>query len=414
MMLNFERKTLIFLFVYCSFAFTFNELLSLFIPKLFYRGIYIVILLLCLLIITIGQKGILFFRKIDLLVAFYFLYMICRWLTQLASENYTSATFTSALQSCIPVLFYFVAIYLTQENANKIEYAFSWFATISIIMGFLNSRLHFLPSVGSFSGNLLAYVGTSGAVSVRGYSMGGSALVTGYISALLVGFSLGNENWKKSRKWLFFLVGWGGIASSLSRGAIAMLIIMLIYYSISKFEANKHLIRKKNVQRFLAIFIFFCFIFVMNINRITNSALWGRLIGLNISDNAARSGDQRNALIQAFKTPIFGRGFGFTGYQASLEGISNGINTESYFLSLLIGLGIVGSFLFTLILVYSLYFAAKTIKAKGQNVSEMYKYGSIIFGIGAWSIMYILLDADLNAIFFWYCIGRVMNNNFDE
>lgn len=406
------RRINIFLWAYCSFIFTFNEMISLFVSKTIYRGLYVLVILACLFLIIVSQEGKAYFRKIDMLVLIYLVYIIARWISQYVTGSITAATNTSTMQAFVPVTTYFLAIYIDNDDADKVEKLFSFFASISIIMGFLNSRIHFLPNVGSFSGELLAYVGTNGAVSVRGYSMGGSALVTGYISTLLVGFSLDRP--QKLSKWIYILIGLFGIASSLSRGAVGMLLIMCLFYLMSRYVANRHGVSKRRIQMCLIILILFFLVLIFNWNRVINSAIIARLFGLGVSDNSGRANYQINAFMESLNTPIFGRGFGFTGYQAAISGVTTGVNTESYFLSLMVGIGGVGTFLFIAVLVSGLKKSINIIHKYDEKNSNMYKYGAIIFGITAWSVMYILLEADLNAVFYWYCLGRIMNLKSDS
>lgn len=123
--------------IYCSFILAFNETLGLFIPRVLYRGIYIALLFLIILIIIYDQKGKITFRNIDKVVLLYIDYILMRWIIQLVMGNTSQVTNTAALQAIIPISTYFLAIHLDEWQSEKIEKCFSIFVCISIILGFI-------------------------------------------------------------------------------------------------------------------------------------------------------------------------------------------------------------------------------------------------------------------------------------
>lgn len=392
--------------IYCSFILTFNEMLGLFIPRVLYRGIYIVLLLLILFIIVFDQKGKITFRRIDKAVLLYFGYVFLRWLIQLVLGNVSQATNTAALQAFIPMLTFFLAIYLNEDQSEKIENWFSIFVSISIILGLIDGRIHFLPQIGIFAGGLYAATG-NGTFSLRAYSMSGNALVTGFIAILVVGFCLQKKD--KRHNVVYIIIGMIGVFASLSRGALSALVLVLVSFFILKLMENEYSVKRNTLIILGLLACAFILYITINWSEIVNSSFWGRFINVGFSNaegsNSARDIFHDDAL-KAFKEKIiFGRGFGFTGYQAVQNSVSNMINTESYFLSLGISCGIIGIFLFSVIFIEAI--VETFIYSKSRINNTLIKYGAIVIGMIAWSFMYILLESDLNAIFLWYCIGRI-------
>lgn len=397
-----RKKSRILIWIYCTFLLTFNEFLGIFLSKSIFRGLYAALFILIIIKKLISKKWVISLkRSTDKIVIIYFLYILFRYILQIMFGKTSSITSLSFVQTFLPILAYFLAKDLSLDETGKIESIFCIFASISILLGLIDSYIHFLPDVGSFEGGLYANIGTS--VYTRSYSLAGNALITGFIGTLSICFANSLQN--KPLRYTSILIGLYGVLGSLSRGAFSMLLIYLVSYLVCKFIKNKQQINKRKLFSIVIISLIFIIALITNYNRIISSPFFGRFIkvGISINDgsNKIRSNFQNNAISVISKSPIFGIGFGFAGYQAILNNVNSAINTESYILSLTISTGLIGSILFLLIALKSIIESLKNI-----DHNNNYKYGCIIMGIIFWSFMYIILESDLNAIFYWYCICR--------
>lgn len=391
--------------IYCALLVTFNELIGLFVPKSAMRAGYIFLMLLFFANILYKKKFKISVSRLDITVLTYIIYIFFRGVFQIISGNAITGTIMTWAQNLIPVLSYFIARNLKIQEREKIEYLFASFSAISVIAGFLNSKFGFLPMVGAFAGGLYADVG-SGLIVARGYSMAGIALITGFIC----GFSLCcllNLNIARPKKMLLFAINFAGCLYSLSRGALAFVMIsFLLYFAILLPQKWQHISRKKAF--IIAVcFATIIFIFLLNIDKIVNSSVFRRFVMVGVSktegSNHLRTQYQYEAFKAFMKHPLLGIGYGFTGYQAVSEGVKNTINTESYILSLSISAGSIGLLLFLTIA------GASVIKIQKK---ESIKYVCTVMGLLAWSSMYILLDSDLIGLFYWYCIGALNERKY--
>ena len=232
--------------------------------------------------------------------------------------------------------------------------------------------------------------------------MAGIALITGFIS----GFSmccLIDLDINIKRKAVLFVVNLAGCLYSLSRGALAFVVIAMLSYLIFRCLNGHYKVSKKKAFYIVLITIPLLIVAIVNLDKITNSAIFNRFIKIGLSQsegsNNIRTEFQKKALSVISKAPIVGIGYGFTGYQAINAGIENTINTESYVLSLGISSGLIGLLLFILIAIFSIF--------KSRKNEKNMKYIGTVIGMLAWSVMYILLDSDLIGLFYWYCIGAL-------
>lgn len=402
-------KMMMLIWVYSSFLLSFNELLALAFPKTITRGICIFLIACGLFSCLKEENWRIEFDNESTLVFVYLAYVLCRGVIQIIGGNITSATSVSFGQTLVPIFVFFIARQISRHATYESETVFCAFSDVSILMGLVDSHIHFLPSIGSFSGGLYANVGN--VLAMRSYSMAGNALVTGFIGTLSICFVISNRN--KIFKYITIIIGIYGVLSSLSRGAFAMLIIFLFSYFVCNVISSNRMVKKRTFLATLVVVIIVVTGILMNLNRITSSTAFGRLfkVGLSSSDgsNSYRTLFHRMAISAIAQNPIFGKGFGFTGYQAIQNNVNGYINTESYILSLAICIGIVGLILFLVITAYALI--ASFVNVKSSCDGKEYKYACIVLGILIWSFMYIILDSDLNAIFFWYCIGKIWNRN---
>lgn len=394
------RISLLF-WIYCAVLVTFNEFIVLFIPKGVMRIGYILLMVLFGMVTLYKQKYRIDVSKIDLLVTIYFMYVFLRGIFQHINGVTIIGTTTTWLQNLIPIFSYFIANDLNKREKKTVETLFALFSFVSVTVGMLNIKLHFLPAVGTFAGNLYAYVGND-TVVVRGYSLAGIALITGFIS----GFSmccLIDLDINIKRKAVLFVVNLAGCLYSLSRGALAFVVIAILSYLIFRCLNGHYKASKKKAFCIVLITIPLLIVAIVNLDKITNSAIFNRFIKIGLSQsegsNNIRTEFQKKALSVISKAPIVGIGYGFTGYQAINAGIENTINTESYILSLGISSGLIGLLLFILIAIFSIF--------KSRKNEKNMKYIGTVIGMLAWSVMYILLDSDLIGLFYWYCIGAL-------
>lgn len=402
-----KRKIYYYYFLLFSVVFAFNELLGIYMPKIFVRGVYIIMMFACFIILLIDNKCIIKIKKMDLLLLIYIVHIVIRVIFQYLINNITDVTGIATMQLLLPIGAYFLAQKLDESQSENFESFFSICVAISVFLGLIDARLDFLPNEGAFSNDLFANIG-GGVTVLRGYSMCGSALTTGYMCIIALGFLIVRKIKRKKNKlfWniisLIILVGCG---LSLSRGAYAALIVMLVSYGLMTLKKGK--VRKRRFYWLIFALICLIVLVVLFHSEIVNSNVYQRMfvVGISMSDgsNRARVNWQMDAIKAFFDEPILGRGLGFCGYQAASNNVSGLINTESYFLSILISLGIVGLFIFCLILI-------KTFR-RCITSPYNYKYYAILFGILAWSVLYIVLDSDLTAMCFWYCVGMIQKNN---
>lgn len=401
------RISLLF-WIYCAVLVTFNEFIALFFPKGVMRIGYILLMMLFGTVTLYKQKYRIDASRMDLLVTIYFMYVFLRGIFQHINGVTIIGTTTAWLQSLIPIFSYFIASDLNKKEKKTVETLFALFSFISVTVGMLNIKFHFLPAVGTFAGKLYAYVGNNTFV-VRGYSLAGIALITGFIS----GFSmccLIDLDINIKRKAVLFVVNLAGCLYSLSRGALAFVVIAILSYLIFRCLNGHYKISKKKALCIVLITIPLLIVAIVNLDKITNSAIFNRFIKIGLSQsegsNNIRTEYQKIALSVISKAPIVGIGYGFTGYQAINAGIENTINTESYILSLGISSGLIGLLLFILIAFFSIF--------KSRKDEKNMKYIGAVIGMLAWSVMYILLDSDLIGLFYWYCIGALNERKHNE
>lgn len=395
-------------FVIFSIVFAFNEMLNIYMSKFLVRGIYIAFLMFCLIYNFACKKSKSTIRKMDLLVSLYILFIIVRVAVQIIVNENTSVTIIAFFQMIIPIFAYYVSQELEDEQCRKIEGFVGVCAAVSVVLGIMDARMNFLPDKGAFANSLYAGIG-SGRVVLRGYSMAGSALTTGFMCVVALWFLIHNQNDSFLPKIilnvLVFIVLLG-LGLSLSRGAYAALIIACVIYIVLTTQQG---INKRKFSVFIVSVYLLALLFILNYKAVLASSVFQRIFnaGLSLSEgsNIKRMEWQVIAFKSFIEKPIVGRGLGICGYQANINKVPGSINTESYFLSILIGLGLVGFIMFLGIIIKSF---------KGWKMySKNFGYCSLIAGILAWSIMYIALDSDITALFFWYCIGRIQKNKID-
>ena len=392
------RVALVF-WVYCAILITFNEFIGLFVSKAFMRVGYIFLMVLFFGTTLDRYNFKVKLSKTDWIVLTYIAYTFFRGLLQLVSGNAIIGTVMTWGQNWIPVCSYFIARDLKDTERKTIESLFVLLSAISVTMGFLNTKINFLPKEGAFAGGLYADTG-NGSLQLRGYSMAGIALITGFICGYSLCLLL-NLKIEKKQKIALIVVNLFGCLNSLSRGAVAFVVIAAgIYLLILMPRKKKYILKRKVIDIVMISLIGIAFI-AMKIDEITSSKFFGRFFTAGISrtegSNFYRTEFQHNAFNMFMQSPVFGKGYGFTGYQAISAGVEGTINTESYILSLSISAGIIGLVLF----------AAVAIKSLIKYDKRFLKYACTVTGMLTWSCMYILLDSDLIGLFYWYCIGAL-------
>ena len=398
------------LWIYIAFLLTFGELLGLFFPKMFLRVIYIALMIWIFFKHMYKREFRLRLENFDKLIFLYIFYMTLLFVWQCITGNLTSSSLVSFIQTIVPVLLFFIAKGINDDDASDIEQIYAFFSALSIGLGIINKYFKFLPSTGTFAGGLYAYVGEN-SYEERAYSMAGSALITGFISALLVCFIIDKFEKRPLKmrllNFVLLIIGILGCLLSLSRGAIAFLGIFCICYVFLSRKNRLRMIKKRIVLSTLFVFFIGVFFVTSKWESIKNSSIYNRFVTVGVSQdeasNAGRIEFQQEAIAYIKKKPICGMGFGYSGYQASVADVDTYINAESYIILLGINSGIIGITLFVLI------FLRVVCEACFYEKKYIYKYVSLIVGMFAWSVMYILLESDLIAIFYWYSIGRVFS-----
>ncbi len=397
----------LFFWRYISIILTFGELIGIVIPKMMTRIVYIVIIGIWAISKIVDRKGRISITIEKTLVGTYFGYVVIRYISQCFGGITTDVTTVSFAQLALPIMGFYMSKDLSENDCLSIEGFFCLCTSLSVILGMLDGVIHFIPESVSISNKLYAYV-SGGNTVLRGYTMAGSALITGFICALSACFVLGNNRKLFEKKWIkygVFGLSIIGLLRSYSRGALAFFLIMAIVYAYRNIEKNGGKLSWKTIAMATSIILFTVFFTVIKYKEIVQSSFFQRFVSIALSmderSNRKRQSFQMTAISKIMENPLVGKGFGFSGYQALSRHVDGAVNTESYFISLLLGIGIIGLFLFVLIILYEMSISRKNIY--GQDL----KYISIVLGLTVWSIMYIVLDSDLNGLFFWYCIGQL-------
>lgn len=384
------------------FLLCFNPFISLYVPKELLRSIYIIPMI--YIFFRSARKRRIIATDYELLIIVYLIFSFLRFCCQIIDEGFQVISIVGFFQLFMPVWMFFLAKNISSIGSAKIEKYFIIFASISSCLGLLDMFMHFLPEFAS--DDVYAAIG-NGTFIVRGYSLAGGPLTTGFICGVGVYFLFWGLCVYKYSK-IFCLVAGGplviGLVVSLSRGAMFMLLIACLFCGILSLLRRKMVFDlKKIILAFIIVMFMISFTAVYQ-TEIENTMLYGRMInaGLDMSEgsNSARLNFWQNAIKALSDDIVFGRGFGYVGYNAaSLENI-NAINTESYLLSLLANGGILLLGLYVFIMV------AKLVVIIQYGKKNQYKYYSLAFGIFCWSIVYIVLDSDLTGMVFWYCLGK--------
>lgn len=386
---------------------TFNEFLGMIFPKTILRAVYIVGIVFFVIRQMLKDKMKLHLQRIDVLVIIYAIYLMARFCIQIMIGSSTDTSGIAFLQTFVPIVGYFVAKRVTDDMANRIEGGYVILSCVSVTLGLIDSKFKFLPSVGTFAGGLYGSLG-DGTYAERAYSLAGNALITGFICVIGLFFLISNKSLFVKKTPLKIIVGgilFVGLMLTLSRGAMLMFSIVLIVYFLFG-KANMQLrIKKRRMTSIVTILCVLVLGGVIKWNDIVNSSVFRRIFGTSFdmseSSNAMRFNFISNAFNEVREVILFGKGFGFTGFQTISSGVAQAINTESYLISLLVMGGIVALILFVLIVVCSV---SKMFREKEK---DGIKYIAIVIGMFAWCFAYILLDSDLIALIFWYSLGRV-------
>lgn len=392
-----------FFWILVFFLLNFNNLLKLFFARSHYTLAYIVLLLLFYIfsIIKIASKFKIKLKGVDCFIILYAFWIILCFSFQIIFDNTTDATFISFGQTIIPLFGYVVAAKIDDSKAAKLENAYISFSVISILFGHISTKVPFLNSIF----NRVEYVRLDGGVEARAFSMAGGSLSTGYICGIAVGFLLVSQINKKLKMLLFLLFSIYSLMTY-SRGGVFFIIIICItnylwwYFIECKGRIEIHTVTK------IIIFCVGIGIFVLiNWELISNSSFFQRIVtqGFSILEdsNIKRRLYQKAGLDIFLKNFFMGKGFGFVGYEAVIYKIIGAFSPENYFLLLGINTGIIGVCLFFFVVLYAI------LQRNFLKERENKKYISIIIGIIAWGFMYIVIESDLNALIFWYCVGRL-------
>lgn len=389
------------LFVF--FLLNFNNLLKLFFARSYYTLAYIVLLLFFYIfsIIKIVSKFKIKLKSVDCIIILYAFWIILCFIYQIVFDKITDATFISFGQTIIPIFGYAVAAKIDDEKAAKLENAYIYFSVISIMLGYASTKAPFLNSLV----NRVEYVRVDGGLETRAFSMAGGSLSTGYICGIAVGFLLVSQISKKLRILFFLLFSIYSLMTYSRGGVFFIIIIYITNYLWWYFVECNGRIEIHTVVKIIVFSIGIGIVVLINWELISNSSFFQRIVTQGFSvledSNIKRRVYQRAGLDIFVKNFFTGKGFGFVGYEAVIYKIMGAFSPENYFLLLGINTGIIGVCLFFFVVLFSI------LRRNFLKERENKKYISIITGIIAWGFMYIVIESDLNALIFWYCVGRL-------
>lgn len=396
-------------FIGVFFVSNFNALLQVYISRMLYTAIYSVCLLAILVYDLIKKQFKVSVSKVGIPIFLYATWIIMRFTFQFVFGNTTSLSIISFAQTLIPVLVYFIAFKMQNDDSVKCEKWFVVFALISALLGFMNQVFNIIPN----SNFINELVKVEGHIYNRFYSMSGLSLGTGWMCGVAIALLLSSGNRIMKSKVIKILAYVIFVVSDLltfSRGGVFFALIIYIIWLFSQFFMKRKEFSKNRMMVLVVIIFVGMTLALIYSGRITSSALFRRYV-YSAFDGATslRAGFQGQAINLIKKYPIAGKGFGFVGSNAYLNGIGDGFPPESNYYLILINSGFIGLIFF---LISTLEPVIKCLK-KFSN-ERILVYVGIIIGALAWNLMSTPLEGDLSAMLFWYCVGRINHNLFVE
>lgn len=404
MMHNLSYKKYSILLFYVLFAIgNFNALIQIFIPRIVYTFLYLLILFVSVFEFS-KQKEFCFSkdatRKNFLVLLFVFICLI-RFVIQIIMDDYTELSLNRFLQTLVPVLVYFPATFLGCDDRERLETFYIKCALLSVLLGLLNQVTNILPS--RYFADEMVRVGNY--VITRSYSMAGFSLGTGTICSIGIGLLLKNRH-KFSIPFKLFssAVFIYDLAVTFSRGGVFFAVIIITMFIVLNLINSGSKINKWALVTFFVLLLALVITVSMYGDRIVQSTFWGRYV-LNAFDSSTslRANFQKKAVDIIKMHPLFGRGFGFVGSNAYSLSVGEGFPPENNYYQMAIDCGLIAMCSYMLFVLKSVFYELRT-KEKNKIA-----YVGIIVGFMMWSLMSTPLEGDLNAAFFWYCIGSLVS-----
>lgn len=388
------------------FVCTFNALLQGITSRTSLTVLYLALLLICAGLLLFQHR---FFVRINgaqgletWLVLLFIIWEITAYFVLVFKGDTTQLSLQNFLQTILPVFVFFLAVNLDSDLCNKIELSFVVLSSVSVIIGIIDSFVHVFPQ--AWFGDEL--VGIAGVYFHRGYSMAGMSLGTGWICGISIGLLLHckyKEQLSNVIFWILSCILTLGNLLTFSRGGVFFELIILLSYWLMNIRGS---FSKNHFIILMAVVVLLVLIIVINWDSITSSAFYQRYIisGLSQTEgsNVKRLSFQDVALSNINSHPMFGLGFGHVGSAAWNLSIAGAYPTENYYYLLALDGGVPGAIIFAMASFVAAIFAMKS----GR---EKHHYAAIIIGTMLWGLMMTVLEGDLCALVYWYCIGRVMS-----
>ena len=395
------RRICLFVFFVC----TFNALLQGVTSRTTLTILYLGLLIICAGLLLFQHR---FFIRINgiqgletWIVLLLIIWEVMAYFALVFKSDTTQLSLQNFLQTILPIFVFFIAVNLNSDICSKIELSFVVLSAVSVFIGVIDSFIHVFPQ--SWFGDEL--VGIAGVYFHRGYSMAGMSLGTGWICGISIGLLLYCkyiEQIKNVTFWILFCFLTLGNLLTFSRGGVFFELIILISYWLMNIRSS---LSKNQFMIIMAAIIMAVLVIIINWDSITSSAFYQRYIisGLSQTEgsNIRRLSYQKIAVRNINSHPLFGLGFGHVGSAAWNLSIPGAYPTESYYYLLALDGGITGAVLFAVASLLAAVFAIK----KGR---DSHHYAAIIIGTMLWGLMMTVLEGDLCALVYWYCIGRVM------
>ena len=195
-----------------------------------------------------------------------------------------------------------------------------------------------------------------------------------------------------------------GIILTLTRVAIAYIVLLLVYYFIYGYirrKKNRHLVR----GLFIAIGVIVVFAFVRISNSDYGSLVLERMEGrltLDATDELVEGSraDQTVIALSSWNNKLFGDGMGSKGGSARADG-KPGI-TDDDWIRVLVEFGVVGTLLFLTVFGVSLMSAFK------RRQYFMAEFTIVLYGVVSMLVADTMYKGHL-VLIFWFAIGRIWN-----
>ena len=399
---SYKKYSIILFYVLFAIG-NFNALIQIFVPRIVYTILYLLILFMS--IFEYAKYEEFCFNKDaarkNLLVLLFVFICLIRFLVQIIMGDYTGLSLNRFLQTLVPVLVYFPSTFLERDDRQRLETFYIKCALLSVLLVLLNQMTGILPS--RYFADEMVRVGNY--VMARSYSMAGFSLGTGTICSIGIALLLKNKDkFGITFKLFSTIVFIYGLAITFSRGGVFFSVIIVTTFVVLSLIYSGNKVSKWVLVLFFVFMLAFIAIIFLHGDGIVQSAFWRRYV-INAFDSSTslRSNFQRKA-VELIKTyPLFGRGFGFVGSNAYIMSVGECFPPENNYYQMAIDCGLISMYSYMLFALKSVFYGLK-MREKDKIV-----YVGIVVGFMIWSLMSTPLEGDLHAAFFWYCIGSLVS-----